>query len=114
MNRKIFKPLAGAAGIALIVVFAGCSTFTNMRGNTQQGADRRLQGQVQSALKADPTYKFPNVSVSVFRSDVQLGGVVQSENQKNEAVRIAKGVPGVLGVSNHIMITKTPPAGPVQ
>lgn len=83
-----------------------------MRGDTQYGADKHLANQVQDALKKDPLYKFPDVSVTVYRDKVQLGGVVNVPEQRRAAIKDASGVPGVLSVEDNMMVTTNPPVVP--
>lgn len=97
---------------ALIAFVAGCAGFTNMRGNTQYGADKHMADQVSDQLKKDALYKFPNVSVVVYRGQVQLGGYVNHPDQKEAAVKDASMVPGVLNVQDNIMLNTNPPVAP--
>jgi len=70
--------------------------------------------QVHDSLERDPLYKFPDVSVNVYRDDVQLSGVVQVPAQKEAAVKDASSVPGVLNVRDNIMVNTNPPVMPMQ
>lgn len=114
MKRKLLGPAVLTTTVALITFVAGCSAFTNMRGNTQYGADKRTTKEVQQALERDPLYKFPNVSVATYRGDVQLGGFVNHQSQREEAVKVASSVPGVLQVHDNMMVNTNPPVTPVQ
>ena len=114
MKRRLLNQLAGAAAAALIVVYAGCSTFSNIRGNNQYGADNNLTKRVESALKQDPLYKFPNVSVSTYRSEVQLGGMINSPSQRDAAIKRAASVQGVLGVKDNMIMSTNAPVLPIQ
>lgn len=114
MKRRLFlKPLGGAAVSAVLIAgIAGCSTFDNLRGNNQYGADKHMQGEVKDALKKDPLYKFPDVSVNVYRDHVQLGGIVNLPAQKQAAVNDASKVPGVLSVTDDLIVNTNPPVVP--
>ena len=114
MKRRSLERLAGAAGAALIVVYAGCSSVSNMRGNNQQGADKNLSKKVQHALENDPAYKFPNVSVSAYRGDVQLAGVVNTPAEREAALNDARATPGVLGVQDKMTMNTNAPVAPAQ
>ena len=115
MKRRLLLPMVcTTAVVALIASFAGCSSFTNMRGNTQYGADKRTTDQVVDALKKDPLYKYPNVSVNTYRGQVQLGGTINQEKQRANALKDAESVPGVLGVTDNMMVNTNPPVAPVQ
>lgn len=83
-----------------------------MRGNTQYGADKHMTGKVEDALKKDPLYKFPNVSVTVYRGEAQLGGVINHEAQRQAAIKDALAVPGVLGVEDNMTVNTNAPVVP--
>lgn len=103
----------GVAALAVLaLVSAGCSTFENLRGNNQYGADQHLKDNVQDALKKDPLYKFPDVSVTAYRGDVQLGGVIALNAQRQEAMKDASNVPGVLNVRDNMMLNTNQPVVP--
>ena len=118
MKRKLLQPMVltttTVASIALIAAIAGCSGFTNMRGNAQYGADKRMSDEVVDALKKDPLYKFPNVSVNTYRGQVQLSGYINHPDQREAAVKDAAAVPGVLNVEDNIMVNTNPPVLPAQ
>jgi hyperosmotically inducible periplasmic protein len=114
MKRRLLLPAVLATTTVALIAFAGCSGFTNMRGNTQYGADQRMSQEVVDALKKDPLYKFPNVSVNTYRGQVQLSGYINHADQREAAVRDASGVPGVLNVQDNIMVNTNPPVLPAQ
>ncbi len=115
MKRKLLLPMVlTTTTVALIAAIAGCSGFTNMRGNTQYGADQRMSKEVADTLKKDPLYKFPNVSVNTYRGQVQLSGYINHPDQRDAAVRDASSVPGVLNVQDNIMVNTNPPVVPAQ
>ena len=113
MKRRYLITLAGSVGTA-IVVLVGCSTWQNIRGNNQYGADKNLSKRVQGQLAKDPLYKFHNISVSSYRGEVMLGGVIGSETQRTAAVRDAQSVQGVLGVKDNMVLNTNPPVMPMQ
>lgn len=85
-----------------------------MRGNNQYGADKNLSARVEGQLKKDPLFKFTNVSVSCYRSEVQLGGVISTEAQRDAAIRDARAVQGVLGVQDNMILNTNAPVSPIQ
>ena len=106
--------MAGSVGATLLVVFVGCSTFQNIRGNNQYGADKNLSKRVEAQLKKDPLYKFDNISVSAYRGEIQLGGVINSDNQRTSAIRDAQSVQGVMGVKDNMILSTNAPVMPMQ
>ena len=83
-----------------------------MRGNTQYGADKHMANQVEDSLKKDPLYKFPNVSVNVYRGEAQLSGVINSADQRQAAIKDASTVSGVLRVQDNMIENTNPPVVP--
>jgi len=105
--------MVGALGISAITAsIAGCSTFDNMRGDTQYGADHHLRNLVKDSLHNDPTYKFPEVTVTCLRGQIQLSGYVNTPSQRKAAVTDASKVPGVMGVSDNMVMTTNAPVVP--
>jgi osmotically-inducible protein OsmY len=112
MKRTLLQPIVQTTAATLIICVAGCSGFTNMRGNTQYGADKHMKGQVEDALKKDPLYKFSNISVNVYRGEAQLGGVINKETQRDAAIKDALTVPGILRVQDNMSVNTNPPVVP--
>jgi hyperosmotically inducible periplasmic protein len=112
--------VGGIAGLSLAVGtlgLTGCSTVQGwtqsshpQRTNAEYASDEALKGHVEAALKDAPVYKYPQVSVTVFRGEVALGGFVATQDQKQEAVRIAQRVDGVRQVHDETVITSNPNA----
>jgi osmotically-inducible protein OsmY len=59
---------------------------------------------VKAALAADPTVKATEVNVETFRGTVQLSGFVSSQEAVRKAVELARGVAGVRGVKNNMVV----------
>ncbi len=110
MKRRLkLQLMVGVLGIATLTAsIVGCSAFHE----TQYGADRHLQTKVQDALANDPLYKYPNVTVTSMRGQVQLSGFINSESQRTEAIRAASSVRGVLGVTDNMIQNTNAPVVP--
>jgi osmotically-inducible protein OsmY len=64
------------AGIGL----TGCaSTHSHIRTEAQYKTDKQLAGDIKTVLKHDPTDKYPDVTVNLFRGRVQLSGYASTE-----------------------------------
>ena len=67
----------------------------------------QIETTVENALQADPTVgKYP-ITVAVQGSTVSLTGRVDSQNIKDAAEKIAYSVPGVLDVTNELVVGDT-------
>ena len=64
--------------------------------------DAALAARVKQALVADSGLRSLPMSVATYRGVVQLSGYVDSEVQIQQALAVARGVPGVQSVSNDL------------
>lgn len=68
--------------------------------------DTAVTTRVKSALLADPGIKSLDISVLTFKGEVQLTGFVNSQDQIEQAGKLAAAAEGVSGVKNELMIKK--------
>jgi len=99
--KLLMLPLVAAA-----LIGTGCQ---NTKGDGDRTAgrlldDNNLTVKVEDALRNAANYKYNDVTVSTYRGVVQLSGWTGSEDQKQTATRLAKGVPGVSEVQNNISV----------
>jgi hyperosmotically inducible protein len=90
--------------LGLALLGNGCAE--NHAGRTAGEAvdDGAITYRVESALRDDAVYKFPDVKVATFKRTVQLSGFVTGMEQKAKAGDIAKTVEGVKEVENNITV----------
>ena len=94
--------MAGTLSLATVATFTGCATGDRSTG--QYIDDRATASKVKSQLKADPIFKFEDVTISTYRGVVQLNGWVNDQEQKQIAEKIARKTPGVLDVVNNLTL----------
>src|SRR5688572_6418416 len=106
VDRKSYGVLAAAALLALGVT--GCSHFRGdspsarsaeaqpARGPVQTSADAVINGKVKTALAADALVKARNINVDTVRGVVTLHGTVNSPAEKAQAIKVARGIDGVV------------------
>ncbi|MGI8820920.1 MAG: BON domain-containing protein [Chthoniobacterales bacterium] len=99
--RSVFVAIA-ALLIASSVL--GCKKEPVERTPAEHQEDQKLAEQVKAAFATSPSFKFPDVQVAAFRGTLQLSGFVVSDDQKQAAESLAKGVPGVQSVENKISL----------
>jgi len=108
--KKMMQVLVCAAAM---VAVTGCNQNQTASGTSgTAGAmvdDKTLQANVESALANNPNYKFADVKVAVSGGTVQLSGFVNTQEQKDKAVEVAKGVPGAKDVQNSISLKPATP-----
>jgi hyperosmotically inducible protein len=98
--------LAARSGLLIIALVLGACTSTR----TQESAgevidDSVLTAKVKTALIEDPVAKARDVNVETYRGVVQLGGFVDTAEQKSRAGEVAKGVSGVKEVRNDLRVS---------
>lgn len=82
-------------------IIAGCATERTV-GETV--SDSSITARVKSELLADPEVSGLNVNVTTYQGQVQLSGYVSSDEQRQQAEKIARGVDGVKSVSNDLIV----------
>lgn len=98
--------LAARSGLLIIALALGACTSTR----TQQSAgevidDSVLTAKVKAALIEDPVTKARDINVETYRGVVQLGGFVDTSEQKSRAGEIARDVGGVQEVRNDLRVS---------
>jgi hyperosmotically inducible protein len=93
MDRRKFL-FAAFCCILIIFVLVGCQTTANLT-KKQAIEDSKITKQVEAKLQAQPVLGAYPISVDTYDGDVTLTGKVDTENQKERAVIIAKSVTGV-------------------
>jgi len=104
---RSFKAYSLVAAAAMLA-FTGCKSS----GGSAKGerSDRQITAQIKSDLSHDPVYKFNEVDVKTFGGVVQLGGFVNSEDQKRRATWVAQNVSGVKEVQNGMALKSVTPS----
>lgn len=98
--------LAARMGL-LIAVFAvgACSATRTQESAGEVIDDSVLTAKVKTALIDDPVAKAGDVNVESYRGVVQLGGFVDSAEQKTRATEVARSVSGVKEVRNDLRVS---------
>lgn len=102
MNRGIIKVIAIAGALALV---GACSSTRTQQSAGEVIDDSVLTSKVKLALVDDPVTKAGQINVETFRGVVQLGGFVDTTQQKEQATRVARSVTGVKEVRNDLRVS---------
>lgn len=96
-NPAIFwaSTLAAAA-------LVGCAATPHHESTGEYFDDATVTSKVRADLIEDPLTKARDISVTTDHGIVQLSGFVDSKEQRDEAVRIAKAVSGVRSVQDEL------------
>ncbi len=101
MKRNLIVAAGLLGGVALIAV-AGCAS-SMVPKNTRHG-DEGITSVVQESLEASDKVKARQMDVETREGVVYLTGVVDTEDARREAGRIAWHVEGVRGVHNDLTV----------
>jgi hyperosmotically inducible protein len=95
-------------GLCLLALslFVGCMAYdaavTDRKVETY-AKDETIEAEIASKLLADETAKFLDVSSYCYTGNVYLVGEYETENQKERAILIARGVKGVASVTPYML-----------
>jgi osmotically-inducible protein OsmY len=88
----------------LILAMVACAPTAKREGTGEYMDDALVTTKVKAALAADPNVKATEVKVETFKGMVQLSGFVSSKESIQKAIDIARGVGGVRGVKNDMVV----------
>ena len=77
-------------------------TSENRRGAVVTTADAAINAKVKTALAADSMVKARNIDADTVRGVVTLNGTVGSPAEKAQAIKIARGIDGVVEVRDNL------------
>lgn len=98
MKRLVINSFLSAALLAI----AGCSS--TMVPETTRDMDSAISAKIDESLEASTTVKARQVNIQTREGVVYLTGVVDSEDSRREAARIAWRTAGVDGVVNDLTV----------
>ncbi len=101
ISMKSFPTFILAAMLALLV---GCASTADQAGTGEYIDDTVITTKVKAAVFADDNLKSTEINVETFKGVVQLSGFVNSQEDINRAVRLAREVSGVKSVTNDMRL----------
>ena len=90
--------------LVITPVFAGCAATSTHESSGQYLDDAAITDKVKTKLLKDPKTSGLQVTVDTYKGQVQLSGYVNNEEAKDRAGELARGTPGVTGVTNDIKV----------
>jgi len=96
--RTFWAPALAAAALV------GCAATPNHESTGVYFDDATVTSKVKADLIEDPLTKARDISVTTDQGVVLLYGFVDSKEQGEEAVRVAKSIPGVRSVDNSLQV----------
>ena len=102
--RQVRTSLGVVAGLVVLALGFGLAACSTTQEPGQQVDDAAITASVKTKLAADPDVAAINVDVDTNEGVVTLSGRVESQFQKDEAGRIARGTDGVRSVINNLSV----------
>ena len=82
----------------------GCASTAKQEGTGEYIDDTVVTAKVKAAIFNEPTLKSAEINVETFKGVVQLSGFVNSREDINKAVTVARQIPGVTSVKNDMRL----------
>ena len=90
--------------LMMIAAFVACASTPKQEGTGDYIDDSVITTKIKSQLANDEFLKSFQISVETRKGIVQLSGFVDSQNAKDKAGQIARGVGGVTSVRNNLVV----------
>ena len=90
-----------------VIVFAsllGCASTAKQEGTGEYVDDTVITAKVKGEIFNDPSLKSAEINVETFKGVVQLSGFVNSREDINKAIQVARSVKGVVSVKNDMRL----------
>ena len=104
---NVRKTLAAAVAVLGLAGAAQAMADDSKRSVGEYTDDKLMVSKVKSALISDKTADASEINVEVYKGVVQLNGFVDNAKESAQAEAVAKGVEGVKGVQNNLMIKQS-------
>ena len=101
---NITRRLTTLLAIAFMAMALGCASTAKQEGTGEYIDDTVVTAKVKAAIFNEPTLKSAEIKVETFKGVVQLSGFVNSREDVNKAVAVARQIPGVTSVKNDMRL----------
>jgi len=101
---NITRRLTTLVAIAFMAMALGCASTAKQEGTGEYIDDTVVTAKVKAAIFNEPTLKSAEINVETFKGVVQLSGFVNSREDVNKAVAVARQIPGVTSVKNDMRL----------
>ena len=82
----------------------GCASTPTQEGTGEYVDDTWITTKVKAEILKEPPLKVLEINVETFKGAVQLSGFVNSQDDINRAVAVARGIKGVTSVKNDMRL----------
>ncbi|MGH7322926.1 MAG: cytidylate kinase family protein [Candidatus Rokuibacteriota bacterium] len=96
------------SGVRQVLALAEAPEFQPTEASRAGLWDRAVTARVRATLKANSATTHVDLDVQAADGQVRLAGVVSSDEEREASLTMARGVPGVVGVSDEIKVFRRP------
>jgi len=101
---KSFNRIATLFFAIVLATLMGCASTATQEGTGEYVDDTVITTKVKAEIFNEPSLKSAEINVETFKGVVQLSGFVNSQDDINRAVRVARSVKGVVSVRNDMRL----------
>jgi osmotically-inducible protein OsmY len=101
---KLFNRIATSFFAIVLAALMGCASTATQEGTGEYVDDTVITTKVKAEIFNEPSLKSAEINVETFKGVVQLSGFVNSQEDINRAVRVARSVKGVVSVRNDMRL----------
>jgi len=101
---KSFNRIATLFFAIVLAALMGCASTATQEGTGEYVDDAVITTKVKAEIFNEPSLKSAEINVETFKGVVQLSGFVNSQEDINRAVRVARSVKGVVSVRNDMRL----------
>ncbi len=91
-------------GFFVVVLLAACAASGTKRSTGTYLDDKTISAKVKTELATNDKTSALQVEVETYKGVVQFSGFVDTEESKEAAENVARGVPGVVDVKNNLIV----------
>jgi hyperosmotically inducible protein len=106
LKATVIKLKESLGLMSIVLLLAGCAAFSGRETAGEYVDDAGITTSVKNEIFQDPKLKMFQIHVETFKNQVQLSGFVDSQREAARAGQIARGVKGVQGVNNNLVVRK--------
>ena len=90
--------------VAQLSGVVGCASTHHREGSGEYFDGSGITGKVKAAVLNEPGLKSSEINVETFKGAVQMCGFVESQQNIDRAVALARGIPGVTAFNNAMLV----------
>ncbi|PSJ17538.1 BON domain-containing protein [Nitrosomonas supralitoralis] len=87
-----------------IAMFSGCVSMPEQRGMEEKFNDVRITTKVYEAIIDEPSLRRFDINIRTIKGVVELSGYVNSRDDIDKAIAIARTIEGIKSIKNDMLI----------